>query len=178
MIQRSLATGCYAGLMLLTLSIGCAGYRIGTRSLFRNDIRTIHVPIVRSDSYRPELNVMLTEAIQKEIERRTPYKLASLDTADSTMTLRLTSDTKRVVSQTNTNEPRILQSVQTVEMSWLDRRGMVLIDNRFLPPGETTFYFADHSNFVPEVGQSIGTANLRIVERLANHIVDQMEARW
>ena len=121
---------------------------------------------------------MLTETIQKEIERRTPFKLANIETSDSVMTCRLTSDSKRVVSQTNTHEPRLLKSVLTVEVKWVDRRGTPLIETRFLPPGESTFYFAENDDFVPEAGQSISTANQRVVERLANHIVDQMEARW
>jgi len=157
---------------------GCAGYRIGTRSLYRTDVRTIHVPIIKSDSFRPEIGVMLTETVQKEIERRTPFKLVNVESAESVMTCRITSDAKRVVSETNLDEPRVLQSVMTVEVSWIDRRGQPLIENRFLPPGESTFYFAENVDFVPEAGQSISTANQRVVERLANHIVDQMEARW
>ena len=157
---------------------GCAGYQIGTRSLYRTDVRTIHVPIIRSDSFRPELGVMLTESVQKELERRTPFKLANAETADSVMACTLTSDPKRVDSETNLDEPRLLQSVMTVEVKWTDRRGMPLIETRFLPPGESTFYFAENVDFVPEAGQSISTANQRVVERLANHIVDQMETRW
>lgn len=157
---------------------GCAGYQIGTRTLYRTDVRTIHVPIIKSDSFRPELGVMLTESVQKEIERRTPFKLANVESADSVMACTLTSDSKRVVSETNLDEPRLLQSVMTVEVKWTDRRGLPLIETRFLPPGESTFYFAENVDFVPEAGQSISTANMRVVERLANHIVDQMEARW
>jgi len=162
----------------LATVLGCAGYKIGTRSLYRTDIRTIHVPIIKSESFRPELGVMLTESVQKEIERRTSFKLANFETADSRMTCTLTADTKRVVSETNLDEPRLVQSIMTVEVAWIDRRGMPLIETRFLPPGETTFYFSENVDFVPEAGQSISTANQRVVERLANHIVDQMEARW
>jgi hypothetical protein len=158
--------------------IGCASYRIGTRTLYRTDVRTIHVPIIKSESFRPELGVMLTESLKKEIERRTPFKHADAETADSVMVCSLTSDSKRVVSETNLDEPRLLQSVMTVEVKWTDRRGLPLIETRFLPPGESTFYFAENVDFIPEAGQSISTANQRAVERLANHIVDQMEARW
>jgi hypothetical protein len=163
---------------LAATALGCAGYQIGTRNLYRNTVRTIHLPIIKSDSFRPELGAMLSEALQKEIERRTPYKLTNQETADSILTCRFTSDAKRVVSETNTDEPRLLQSVLTVEMSWTDRRGQSLIENRFLPPGESTYYFAENVDFIPEAGQSITTANQRGIERIANHIVDQMEVRW
>jgi hypothetical protein len=157
---------------------GCLGYRFGNASLYRSDLRTIHIPVIRSDSFRPELGVLLTEALQKEVEKRTPYKLTQSATADSFLTVRLTSDSKRVKSEVITDEPRLLETVLTVELSWTDRRGMSLIETRFLPPGEVTHYFAERTDFVPEAGQSIATSFQHAAERLANHIVDQMEARW
>lgn len=166
------------GIAVAFMMTGCAGYRIGTRSLYRNDIRTVHIPIIKSDSFRPELGVQLTEALQKEVERRTPYKLGEFANADSIMNCTLTSESKRVVGETGTDESRLLQSVIAVEVRWIDRRGLPLIETRFLPPGESTFYFSENTDFVPEAGQSIGTANQRVIERLANHIVDQMESRW
>jgi hypothetical protein len=164
--------------LALTLVTGCFGYRIGTRQLYRNDVRTINVPVIRIDSLRPELGVLLTEVLQKEIERRTPYKIADNAVADSILSIRLTNDTKRVVAETNTDEPRLLETVVSVELNWTDRRGMDLVTTRFLPPGEITHYFSERTDFVPEAGQSIATAFQRNAERLANHIVDQMENRW
>jgi hypothetical protein len=166
------------GIAVAFMTTGCAGYRFGTRSLYRNDIRTVHIPIIKSDSFRPELGVQLTEALQKELERRTPYKIGEFATADSIMNCRLTSENKQVVGETGTDESRLLRSAIAVEVSWVDRRNIPLIETRFLPPGETTFYFSENTDFVPEAGQSIGTANQRVIERLANHIVDQMESRW
>jgi hypothetical protein len=166
------------GIAVALMMTGCAGYRIGTRNLYRNDIRTVHIPIIKSDSFRPELGVQLTEALQKEVERRTPYKMGDFATADSIMNCRLTSENKQVVGETGTDESRLLRSSIAVEVSWVDRRNIPLIETRFLPPGETTFYFSENTDFVPEAGQSIGTANQRVIERLANHIVDQMESRW
>jgi hypothetical protein len=55
---------------------------------------------------------------------------------------------------------------------------MNLIETRFMPPGEVSHYFSERTDFVPEAGQSIATAFQRAAERLADHIVDQMEARW
>jgi len=168
---------CWTSILLLFAS-GCFGYRIGTRNVYRTDVRTINVPVIRSDSFRPELGVLLTEAVQKEIERRTPYKLADNAVADSILSIRLTNDTKRVIAETNTDEPRLLETVVAVELNWTDRRGMNLVTTRFLPPGEITHYFAERTKFVPEAGQSSSTSFQRNGARLANHIVDQMETRW
>ncbi len=160
------------------LTLGCAGYRWGTSSLFRQDIRTIHVPIVRCDSFRADLGVRLTEAIQKKIEDRTPYKLANLPNADSILACRLHYDTKKVITETATDEPRDLRLTMAAEVNWTDRIGNVLMQNRFLPPGETAFYFSEKADLVPEGGQSLATSQQRVIERMADHIVDQMEARW
>lgn len=158
--------------------MGCASYRLGPQSLYRTDLRTVSVPVIRSDSFRPDLGVRLTEIVQKRIEERTPYRIANQATADSTLTCRLTTDSKQVISETGTDEPRLLQTFFTVEVQWTDRRGQLLMENRFLPPSEVAFYFAQNAHLVPESGQSIATQHQRAMERLADHIVDQMEARW
>lgn len=171
----------WLGIVLTACAVqlsGCASYRMGATTLFPTNIQTIHIPIVRSDSFRPDLGVRLTEAIQKRVEERTQYKLVDSPVADSTLICRLTTDSKRVVTETGTDEPRQLKTFFTVESSWTDRQGNVLMENRFLPPGEVAFYFAQGSDFVPEAGQSLATAQQRAIERLADHIVDQMEARW
>ncbi len=49
--------------------------------------------------FRPDLGVRLTEAIQKRIDERTPYKVSSDPNADSVMEVRLTTDSKRVVTE-------------------------------------------------------------------------------
>ncbi len=164
--------------MSFSLFLGCANYRFGTQQLYRADVRTIHVPIVRSDSLRPDLGVRLTEIIQRRIEERTPFKIVSDSTADSTLVCRLTSDLKEVITENANDDPRVLRTSLTVDCTWTDRRGLVLMENRFLPPGETSFYFAQNASMVPEAGQSIVTSQQRAMERLADHIVDQMEARW
>src|SRR6476660_2725748 len=54
---------------------GCAGYQLGQRSLYRPDICTVHIPVIQSDSFRRYLGERLTEAVVKEVELRTPYKV-------------------------------------------------------------------------------------------------------
>ena len=79
---------------------GCAGYQLGQRSLYRPDIRTVHVPVVQSDSYRRYLGERLTEAVVKEIELRTPYKVVDSESADSVLNVRLVSESKRILPRT------------------------------------------------------------------------------
>lgn len=170
--------GVIALALIVTLGGGCAGYQVGNASLYNPDIRTIYVPIVRNDAWRHNLGVQLTEAIQKEVELRTPYKVIGNPNADSTLTCRVTSQTKRTVTEARTDEPRAVETLVTVELTWTDRRGNLLMENRFVPQGELAFYFIQGVDFVPEGGQSMATAQHRAVELLASQIVSNMESRW
>ena len=158
--------------------VGCASYRWGASSLYRSDVRTVYVPMVRNDSFRPDINARLTEAIQKAVELNTPYKLVNRDSADSTLTCRISGDSKRVITETATDEPRAVEELINVEAVWIDRRGLVLMENRFLPPGETALLFTQSVDFVPEAGQTLTIAQQRAIELLAQRIVSQMEMRW
>lgn len=174
-------TSCYIcslGLWFTCFLTGCTAYQLGNSSLYNPNLRTIYVPIVRNDTFRHDIGVQLTEAIQKAIELRTPYKVVADPSADSTLTSRITSQTKRVLSETATDEPRAVETLLTIELVWTDRQGNLLMENRFVPLGELSFYFIQGADFVPEGGQSMATAQQRAVERLADHIVNQMEARW
>src|SRR5690349_15212075 len=99
--------------------VGCAGYQIGNRALYRPDIRTVHVPVVQSDSYPRHLGERLTEAIVKEIELRTPYKVVDEASADSVLTVRLASDTKRVLANNKFSEPRDIETDFFIQTNWI-----------------------------------------------------------
>lgn len=169
---------CVSASLAVAILVGCASYQFGNSTLYNSNIRTIYVPVVRNDTFRAQLGVQLTEALQKAIELRTPYKVVGDPNADSTLSCRVTSESKRVITETQTDEPRALDAIINVELTWTDRRGNLLMENRFVPPGELAFVFSQGVDFVPEGGQSISTAMQHAVEQLADVIVGQMEVRW
>jgi hypothetical protein len=150
----------------VTLVAGCAGYQMGNRSLYRTDLRTVHVPMFQSDSLRPNLGEWLTEAVIKEIELRTPYKVVSNPLADSVLTGRILLDNKRVVSENINDEPRTLLFNSAVHITWIDNAGRIL----------TQSVITIGDNFVPEAGQSITSVEAAVIRRLAGQIVSEMEA--
>ena len=164
--------------MSIAALAGCAGYQLGNQSLYNPNIRTIYIPVVRNDTWRHNLGVQLTEALVRAVELRTPYKVIADPSADSTLTCRVTTQSKRTVTEAVTDEPRAVETLVTVEVTWTDLRGNLLMENQFVPPGEFAFYFIQGIDFVPEGGQSMATAQQRAVERLADQIVGQMETRW
>jgi hypothetical protein len=151
----------------LSVAGGCAGYQIGNRSLYPTDLKTVHVPMFQSDSWRPDLGEWLTEAVIKEIELRTPYKVVSNPLADSVLTGRILWDAKRVISENKNDEPRNLLYNAAVHVTWIDKGGRILT--------QSVISVGDH--FVPEAGQSITTAEETLIHRLAAQIVSEMEAQ-
>ena len=157
---------------------GCAGYQLGNDSLYPAGIRTVHVPIFQSDSLRPYLGEQLTEAVVKEIELKTPYKVVgSPRGADSTLSGSIISETKQVVIGGRTGDPRELQMSLSVMVSWVDHRGNVIRQGPVPLPNELVSVGAS-SSLVPEVGQSVATAHQKAIGRLAQQIVGLMEAPW
>ncbi|TWU55512.1 LPS assembly lipoprotein LptE [Rubripirellula reticaptiva] len=171
-----------AGLMVMISCVvgasGCAAYRFGSASLFRPGIRTVHVPIVRNDTFRHDLGVRLTEAIVREIEDRTPYKVTGDPNADSTLVCRVVNESKRVLTETGTDDPRALDAAISVRATWTGRGGELLMQNAVTPNGEFAISFGQDSRFVPEAGQSVDSAMQIAIEDLASRIVSQMEMRW
>lgn len=170
-----------AVLLLLAASgitSGCAPYRFGSASLFPPGIRTVHVPVVRNDTFRHDLGIRLTEALVREIELRTPYKVTGDPNADSVLNCRFVSESKNVLTETDSDDPRALNAAVAVRASWINRRGELLMQNSIIPEGDGAIAFAQEARFVPEAGQSVDTATQAAIVDLAQRIVSQMELRW
>lgn len=163
---------------LVALAAGCAGYQIGTRSLYRPDIRTVYVPMFESDSWRRNLGERLTEAVAKEIELKTPYKVVHRPDADSVLSARITSERKRVVAEQVNAIPRNIEADLSVEVNWYDRRGETLMQDSRFNFSPVALSAAQSADFTPEGGQSVATAHQEAIQRLAAQIVSQMESRW
>jgi hypothetical protein len=167
--------GCTA---LLACLAGCAGYQIGNQSLYPAHIRTVYVPIFESPSFRQNLGERLTEAVQKEIELKTPYKVVQDANADSILSGRIVGETKHLVVQSRSGDPREVQVNLRVEVSWIDRWGGVMRQSGPIPVSPEVADIAASANVVPEVGQSVATAYQQAISRLAEQIVALMETPW
>lgn len=150
---------------------GCAGYQGGSTAFFRSDIRSVHVAIFESDSYRRFLGQRITEAVIKQVELGTPYLISDPQFADSFVRGRLIRETKRSVGDNRFDEPRDIQVAWRVEVTWTDRSGTPLMQKQLIR-------IDNDENFIPEAGQSLTTAQQRLIEKLAREIVGQMEMPW
>ncbi len=163
--------------MLVSLA-GCAGYQIGAQSLYPGHIRTVYVPIFESASFRRNLGERLTEAVAKEIEQKTPYKVVADPGADSILTGRIVGETKRVVAQARSGEAREVEVKIHVEVSWLDRQGSAIRRSEAISLPAELVDVGSSATLVPEVGQSVATAHQQAIHRVAEQIVGLMENPW
>ena len=157
---------------------GCAGYQVGTHTLYQSDIHTVYVPVFESDSFRRNLGERLTEAVVKEIEFKTPYKVVGRAGADSVLVGKITRDRKDVVVENANDESRELSVSLAVQISWHTGQGETLRQAQTIPVPAPLVDVAQSTNLVPEVGQSTATAHQKAIERLAEQIVAMMEQQW
>ncbi len=161
------------------LASGCAGWRVGNQALYRPDIRTVYVPPVDSASFRRNLGERLTEAIVRELELKSSYKVEADPAADSVLRCAIISDSKTVITETRFDDPRDLDLNFFVQVSWTDRRGDLITgsaSNIPLPP--IVVNVGQAANFVPEGGQTLATAQQEAFQKLAQQIVGMMEMPW
>ena len=157
---------------------GCAGYRVGNQSLYPVDIRTVYVPVFESDSFRRYLGEKLTEAVIKEIELKTPYKVTGDSMADSILSGRITRENKRLLVLNKYHDPRDEEVNLQVQVRWLDRQSNLMREGAPVPVPTELATIGESASVVPEMGQSITTAQQQAIHRLAVQIVAMMEAPW
>lgn len=175
--SRRCLIGLWLGAAVLALG-GCVGYRIGTDSLYPVSIRTVYVPVFESDSFRRNLGERLTEAVIKEIELKTPYKVTGDSNADSILSGRITHDNKRIMVLNKYHDPRESEVSLQVEVRWLDRQNNLIREASSIPLPDDVATIRETALLVPEAGHSVATAQQQAIHRLAEQIVSMMEAPW
>src|SRR5258708_4632933 len=174
--RRAAAWICSALAALATVGwSGLAPHPLGATSLFPPDIQTVYVPVFESNSFRRNLSEWLTEAVCKEIELRTPYKVVGSPQADSVLIGKLTSDTKRVIVEDKFDQPREVEVNMSVEVRWVNRKGDLVSPVTAVPLPQDLLMVSAPGMLVPEYGQSVSTAQQQSIQRLASQIVSQME---
>lgn len=157
---------------------GCASYHVGARSLYAPDVTTVYVPMIESDSFRRDLGERLTEAVVKEIELATPFKVVGTPDADSILSARLVAATKRVTIENGNDDPRAVEMNMQAEITWLNRRREPIRPPRSFAMSPELLPIGNTSTLIPEGGQSVATAQQQALQRLAQQIVSTMEEPW
>ncbi len=165
---------------LLALAVstqsGC-GYTVG--NAFGAPVRTVAVPMFQNESFRRGLEEQLTDAVHREIQNRTPFRLArDENTADTRLVGRIIQAEKYPLTPTPFGDPRQLQLNMAVEVRWEDLRTGQTIACQQMPLSPDLIALINETDFAPETGQSRATAEQGAVQNMARQIVDLMESPW
>ena len=174
-VDRKLFLSAMRSSLLVLLISGC-GYTVGNG--FTPDIKTVSVPIFENDTYNRGLEYQLTEAVQKEIQNRTPYRLARGSDADTRLTGRIVKVRKDVLGENANDDPRQLQLSIMVRVTWENLRTGEILAQKQVPVDPAAIPLISQAGFAPELGQSQATATQTAINQLAKHIINMMEMPW
>ena len=143
------------------------------RSIFTDEVKTVAVPIALNSTYDRDIGFLLTDAVIKEIESRTPWKVTYASRAETVLNLTVTDVRLQTISLSNTtglNEEVVVSL--TVDLSWDDLESNQPI---FARKG-----FSAGGLFVPSQpsGEVLQIGQFQVIQQLATDIVDEMAASW
>jgi hypothetical protein len=140
-------------------------------SVYRQDIRTVAVPIFKSTVYERGIEFSLSKALVQQIEANTPYKVVPRERADTILEGEIVSVKVDTLSSGRLNaipQEQLLDIM--VDFTWKDlRTGKILVARRGVEQA-TTFY--------PTLGEGRATGTQAASERLALSIVQELQADW
>lgn len=171
MTRRWLACVCVAG---ACMGAGCGSsrpYRL--ESTHDAAVRTIAVPIFDNTTYSTGIEASLTEAIVKEIQRATPWRVVRSDQAATTLRGTVVgADLGQLSRQRDTGLSQEQSVRLRVDFAWVDNRtGQTLVERRS---------FASEASFVPfrGVGEPLEVGEHGAIRELARDIVAELRADW
>lgn len=164
------------GLLAMLLGPGCAtdptqGYALA--SAHDETVRTVAVPIFQNPTFEHGLEVELTDAIIKEIQANTPWRVTTEGTANTVLTGSLTDHRlRRLSTNRGTGYVQELDVQLTVNFEWKDNRtGRTLVARRNFTASDT---------FIPAnpLGERLESGQHAAVQRLARDIVAELRSTW
>ena len=156
------------GLTLLLHNIGCAsdsssGYASG--ALYSKKYRTVAVPIFKNSSPDRAIPFQLEDALVKEFESTTPYKITAEGRADTILRGTISS-----VDLSMLTEEMALKV--TVNFEWIDMKTGKPIISRADFQSSAVFVASLPNN------QPIDLARFAVAQQLARDIVASLQGEW
>ena len=159
------------GMLLLLAPLAGCGYT--QKELFPDQYQTVAVPIFENRTFYRHVENDLSEALIKEIEHRTPYKVVAPGAADTILQGTITSVDQRELSRrTVGGVPEEVEVAIRVNFEWKNLRSGEALRSR------SGFEVA--GRYVPArpVSEPFDVAQHTAVKRLAEQIVSTLRADW
>lgn len=155
---------------------GCAddpreGYSFATTH--RTDVTSIAVPMFNNLSQDFALEQELTAAVVSEVKKQTPYKLVSIDAAQTILTGTITEARLRKLSTArDTGLAETVAVELVVDFTWKNTRtGKVLTSRR-------NFTTSESFTASKGIGERIEVGQNASISRMAANIVAEMRSGW
>jgi hypothetical protein len=136
-------------------------------------VRTVHVPMFGNKTFFRGIELELTDAIVKEIQANTPWRVVTQGSADTVLSGTITNSDMRSISIAEGSGMVQEQGVEIVlEFSWRNNRtGKTMVERK-------NFKGADI--FIPSrlVGESLETGQTAAIQRLAKSVVSELRSSW
>lgn len=168
-------------LALLATSLAGCGYHLSGvgendanykwHTLYRDDVKTVAVPIFANRTFSQGVEFRLTKAVINQLEAQSPYKVAPKERADTILEGEVTRTRLRTISNNRVSAtPQEQLFAITVRFTWRDlRSGRVLVERRD---------FEQTAPFYPTLGEDPFVGEQENIERLALAIVQELQADW
>ena len=142
-------------------------------SLYPKQYQSIAIPIFQNSTMTRDVEFMLTDAIIKEIQVRSPYRVVDKHVAETLLTGTITSMKLSTLSRSRTTglDNEVLFKV-VIDFEWFDQVNGNRIVGRKNFASSAVFIPSRPSSEPLEIGQ------FAVVQQLASDIVDQMQASW
>lgn len=153
------------------LALMAAGCGYSSDPLYRKNIRTVYVEMFQTKEFRRGIEFQLTEALRKEIDRRTPYKNAPKEKADSIMSGQILEWQESAIGHDFvTALPRDTAGTLIIQFRWQDARtGKIIAEHPRL---------ISTIQYVRPAGETTENGRNDAVTKMARTIVDRMAADW
>lgn len=144
-----------------------------TASAWPADVRTVSVGLFENATPNHDFEFEFTDALIKEIEARTPFKVTAPGRADTIVTGRIRRVQHEQLSKSTLTglSEEVMVSV-TIDLTWTDlRTGESLLELQS---------FSASSLFVPSnpTREPIELGEFGVAQRLAHDVVTEMQADW
>lgn len=157
---------------ILLMAAGLAGCGYSLRAPIDTTMRTVYVPLFRSNSFHRDVNLQLSELVMKEIEDRGFKVVGTPEGADTILDGTINFADKNLLVENPFNLPRQLTAQINASVNWTHNPP----SKEELDRGPTVI--SETVNFVPEIGETSSAAFYRTNQQLARQIADMMENPW
>lgn len=165
---------------LLATLTGCAGYQLGPiKPTVMTGINTIAVPSFKNDTLEPRIEVLLANAVIKQIQQDGTYRIARDNDADAILEGTFDEIERRPARSVRSNVLLTKEYILTLRVRYrLINRATGMVLEKRLVTGSTSFFVTGSDSIAADVNQDERQAIPIAAEELAVRLVSQISEGW